>query len=82
MRSPIVKRSVVVCGHNTSVSLEDEFWQPLHTIASRRKMTLGALLDEIDGGRQQSNLSSHIRLFVLEHYRAQGAAPAQSALPC
>ena len=82
MRSPVVKRSVVVRGHNTSVSLEDEFWQGLHSIASLRKITLGSLLDEIDSGRHQSNLSSHIRLFVLGHYRAQGAAPAESALPC
>ena len=82
MRSPIVKRSVVIGGRNTSVSLEDEFWQALQTIAAIRRMTLASLLGEIEHGRQQANLSSHIRLFVLNHYRAQRAAPAESALPC
>jgi predicted DNA-binding ribbon-helix-helix protein len=82
MRSLIVKRSVV-----TSVSLEDEFWHALHNIASPRNITLGSLLDEIDCSRHQPNLSSHIRLFVLQHYRVQHAGPAsgapvESALPC
>jgi len=87
MRSLIVKRSVVVRGHNTSVSLEDEFWDGLHSIASLRKITFGSLLDEIDSSRHQANLSSHLRLFVLEHYRAQlpglaRGAPAKPALLC
>jgi len=79
MRSPIVKRSVVVRGHNTSVTLEDEFWQGVRDIAARRRMTLAALIEEIDCGRHQSNLSSHIRLFVLEYYHARYAEPPSVA---
>lgn len=76
MRSSIVKRSVAIRGHKTSVSLEDAFWEALREIAERRGTTLSALLNEIDVHRQHSNLSSHIRMFVLEYYRSGGAPPA------
>jgi predicted DNA-binding ribbon-helix-helix protein len=71
MKSPVVKRSIVIAGHKTSVSLEDAFWKGLKEIASGRNMTLSDLVASIDGGRRQGNLSSAIRLFVLDHYRAQ-----------
>jgi predicted DNA-binding ribbon-helix-helix protein len=71
MKSPVVKRSIVIAGHKTSVSLEDAFWKGLKEIASGRNMTLSDLVATIDGGRRQGNLSSAIRLFVLDHYRAQ-----------
>lgn len=69
MKSTIVKRSVTIGGHKTSVSLESEFWVGLRDIAARRHQSLSALLVEIDSARQASNLSSQIRLFVLEQYR-------------
>ena len=71
MRSQIAKRSIVIAGHKTSVSLEDEFWDSLKEIAKERSMTLGALVAAIDGDRQHANLSSAIRLFVLGFYRDQ-----------
>ena len=71
MKSRIVKRSVVVAGHKTSVSLEDAFWNGLKEIAGGRKMTLSDLVAGIDSGRQSGNLSSAIRLFVLDFYRDQ-----------
>ena len=71
MKSPVVKRSIVIAGHKTSVSLEDAFWKGLKEIASARNMTLSDLVASIDGGRRQGNLSSAIRLFVLDHYRSQ-----------
>jgi len=71
MKSPVVKRSIVIAGHKTSVSLEDAFWRGLKEIASARNMTLSDLVASIDGGRRQGNLSSAIRLFVLDHYRSQ-----------
>ncbi len=71
MNSPVVKRSIVIAGHKTSVSLEDAFWQALKEIASDREMTLSELAGTIDTGRHKANLSSAIRLFVLDHYRAQ-----------
>jgi predicted DNA-binding ribbon-helix-helix protein len=71
MKSPVIKRSIVIAGHKTSVSLEDAFWQGLKEIATRREMTLSDLVASIDTDRRQGNLSSAIRLFVLDHYRAQ-----------
>jgi predicted DNA-binding ribbon-helix-helix protein len=63
VKSPVVKRSVVIAGRKTSVSLEDA--------ARGREMTLSDLVAEIDGQRQHSNLSSAVRLFVLDFYRNQ-----------
>lgn len=73
MKSPVVKRSIVIAGHKTSVSLEDAFWKCLKEIAGGRDMTLSDLVATIDTDRQQGNLSSAIRLFVLDHYRTQRA---------
>jgi len=69
MQSSVVKRSIVVGGHKTSVSLEDAFWSGLKEIASDRRLTLSKLVDAIDTTRVHSNLSSALRLFVLDHYR-------------
>lgn len=69
MKSPVVKRSIVIAGHKTSVSLEDAFWKCLKEIAGGRDMTLSDLVATIDTDRRQGNLSSAIRLFVLDHYR-------------
>jgi predicted DNA-binding ribbon-helix-helix protein len=71
MKSPVVKRSIVIAGHKTSVSLEDAFWKGLKEIAAGRDMTLSDLVAAIDSERRHGNLSSAIRLFVLEYYRAQ-----------
>ena len=69
MTSPIVKRSIVIAGHKTSVSLEDAFWQSLKQIANERDVTLSDLVASIDTDRHHGNLSSAIRLFVLDYYR-------------
>jgi len=71
MKSPVVKRSIVIAGHKTSVSLEDAFWKGLKDIANGRNMTLSELVAAIDTERRHGNLSSGIRLFVLDHYRSQ-----------
>ena len=71
MKSPVVKRSIVIAGHKTSVSLEDAFWKGLKEIATERNVTLSELVASIDSDRQHGNLSSGIRLFVLDHYRSQ-----------
>ena len=70
MKSPVVKRSIVIAGHKTSVSLEDAFWKGLKEIAGDRNITLSDLVGTIDTDRQHGNLSSAIRLFVLDHYRS------------
>jgi predicted DNA-binding ribbon-helix-helix protein len=69
MKSPVVKRSIVIAGHKTSVSLEDAFWKGLKEIASARDTTLSDLVAAIDSERQHGNLSSAIRLYVLDFYR-------------
>jgi predicted DNA-binding ribbon-helix-helix protein len=71
MKSPVVKRSIVIAGHKTSVSLEDAFWRGLKEIANSRHMTLSDLVGSIDSERKHGNLSSAIRLFVLNHYQAR-----------
>ena len=71
MKSPVVKRSIVIAGHKTSVSLEDAFWKGLKDIAGTRDMTLSELVAAIDSDRRHGNLSSAIRLFVLDFYRGQ-----------
>lgn len=80
MRSLIVKRSIVVRGHKTSVSLEEAFWNGVKEISRARGKTLSDLVSDIDQKREQGNLSSAIRLFVLDHFRAGAATmPAANA---
>ena len=73
MKSPIVKRSVSLAGHRTSVSLEDAFWEALKDIAATRRTTVSDMIGKIDVDRKHSNLSSALRLFVLNHYQARAA---------
>ncbi|RYH47858.1 MAG: aryl-sulfate sulfotransferase [Alcaligenaceae bacterium] len=67
--STILKRSVVLDGHKTSVSLEEEFWTSLKEIASSQKRTVAELVFAIDRDRKTGNLSSTLRLYVLGYYR-------------
>jgi predicted DNA-binding ribbon-helix-helix protein len=71
VKSSVSKRSIVIAGHKTSVSLEDEFWNSLKEIARERGTALTALVAAIDDNREHANLSSAIRLFVLGFYRDQ-----------
>jgi predicted DNA-binding ribbon-helix-helix protein len=73
MKSAVVKRSIVIAGHKTSVSLEDAFWEGLKQIACERRTSLSDLVAAIDSERQHGNLSSAIRLFVLEFHCAQSS---------
>ena len=70
-KSTVVKRAVTIADNKTSVSLEDAFWQSLKEIASERDMTRSELIAAINSERQHGNLSSVIRLFVLDFYRRQ-----------
>ena len=69
MISTVVKRSIVIGGHKSSVSLEDAFWTGLKEIAASQQRTISALITEIDDRRHIGNLSSALRLFVLEFYQ-------------
>ncbi len=70
MNSTVTKRSVVIAGRKTSISLEDEFWNGLKAIAHRNHRTMSAVVGEIDQKRR-GNLSSAIRVFVFEHLCGQ-----------
>ena len=80
MKSEIVKRSVILNGHKTSVSLEDAFWSEVKAIAAERNLSLTELVSLVDHERGEvGNLSSALRLFVLARYRP--ATPAASERP-
>jgi predicted DNA-binding ribbon-helix-helix protein len=70
MGSGIVKRSVSIAGHRTSISLEEPFWEGLREIAARETLSVQALIGRIDAERGEQNLSSAIRVFVLMKLRA------------
>ena len=80
MKSPVVKRSIVIGGHKTSVSLEEAFWTSMKEIAEQRGMGLSKLVTTIDDSRH-GNLSSAIRLFVLDHFRSRALSPARESRP-
>ena len=83
MKSAILKRSIVIAGHKTSVSLEDPFWEGLKKIAGKRHTSLSDLIAAIDSERQHDNLSSAIRLFVFHFYRTQSSeAEERHDEPC
>ena len=78
MKTTILKRSIIIAGHKTSVSLETEFWDLLKQVALGHHMTLSHLVTSIDAVRCDGNLSSAIRLFVLGTYRDQLSRRDQS----
>ena len=79
MKSPVAKRSIVIKDHKTSVSLEEAFWIGMKEIAAECNKSLSKLTSEIDSQRQQGNLSSAIRLFVLDHYQTRAARHSDAA---
>src|SRR5262249_55871141 len=74
MKRLVAKHSVVIHGHKTSISLEDAFWRDLKDIAHAQRASLGGLVERIDKTRDRRNLSSAIRLFVLEHFKMNGSS--------
>ena len=74
IKSPVVKRSISIAGHKTSISLEDAFWKELRGITAERHMKVSELAHTISTEREKGTLSSAIRLFVLEFYRKQISA--------
>jgi len=88
MKSLVVKRSIVVAGHKTSIAIEDAFWKALKEISAERGVTLSVLVTDIDAERRHDNLSSAIRVFILEYFRSRvtpareqaGSRPKSSVL--
>ena len=81
VRSANVKRSIIINGHRTSISLEDPFWDGTKKIAAELGKTLAALVGEIDGDRQNCNLSSAVRTFVLNYFMEAAMVPCTDAHP-
>jgi len=79
VKSAIAKRSVTIGPHKTSISLEDAFWADLRKIAHARGCALHNLIVDIYSRRKGDNLSSAIRVFVLEHLRASTNSLGESA---
>src|SRR4029077_816757 len=79
MNSTVTKRSVVIAGRKTSISLEDEFWNGLKAIARHHQRTLSSVVGEIDQKRS-GNLSSAIRVYVFGHLCTQLPSNARDGL--
>jgi predicted DNA-binding ribbon-helix-helix protein len=81
MSGSIVKRSVSIAGHRTSVSLEAPFWDALRGIANARARSVQSLIGEIDAGRDGQNLSSAIRVFVRRSMQERPGLPSTGTEP-
>lgn len=81
MKTAIIKRSIVLDGHKTSVSLENEFWDGLRDIAELQKTNLSSLVRLIDHDRKNGNLSSAIRVFVFNHFHARAIGEQPTTVP-
>jgi predicted DNA-binding ribbon-helix-helix protein len=81
MNSAIIKRSVVVAGKKTSVSLEDTFWLALKEIAAQKHLALGEMLDLISGNRDSANMSSAVRQYVMQHFYSAAQPPRTTVRP-
>jgi predicted DNA-binding ribbon-helix-helix protein len=68
-KSTVVKRSIAIDGHLTSITLEDDFWTALQEISAAKGVRVSELVATIDHGREHANLSSAIRLYVLDYYQ-------------
>jgi predicted DNA-binding ribbon-helix-helix protein len=77
--SAIIKRSVVLNGHKTSVSLENEFWEGLREIAEAQKTNLSTLVRQVDRNRGEGNLSSAIRVYVFKHFHGEQGPKTHTA---
>jgi len=76
----VLKRSVSIAGHRTSISLEEPFWEGLREIAEREKISVQALIGRIDAERGEQNLSSAIRVFVLNDLRSRLVSDADQRI--
>jgi predicted DNA-binding ribbon-helix-helix protein len=84
MQSSVVKRSIAIAGHKTSISLEDSCWIGLKDIARDSHLSLSNLVCKVDARRANAGLSSALRVFVLQHFqqgRRNGAGQGESNYP-
>ena len=76
IKSLVLKQSVVINGRDSSVSIEGAFWNAFKAIAVAQNISVNALVSKIDSEREAANLSSAIRVYVVEHYRLAAHASA------
>jgi predicted DNA-binding ribbon-helix-helix protein len=81
MGAGILKRSVAIAGHRTSISLEEPFWEALKELAEQDALSVQALIGRIDAERGEQNLSSAVRVFVLARLREAISRPARPEPP-
>ncbi len=81
MKTAVIKRSIILEGHKTSVSLENEFWDGLREIVSDRSASLSGVVDEINRDRDNCNLSSAIRVYVFNYFRGRIGRQADGVAP-
>jgi predicted DNA-binding ribbon-helix-helix protein len=81
VKSPILKRSIIIAGHKTSVSLEEPFWLCLREIAEAQQASLSSVVAGIEASRPGGNLSSAIRTFVLNKVREPGVVASTTQGP-
>jgi predicted DNA-binding ribbon-helix-helix protein len=74
-----VKRSFTIAGHSTSISLEEPFWRGLKEVAEAEGCSLAALVERIDADRDRAGLSSAVRVWLLEYYRARSSTAERSS---
>jgi predicted DNA-binding ribbon-helix-helix protein len=75
-----VKRSFTIAGHSTSISLEEPFWRGLKEAAAAQACSVAALVERIDAERAEAGLSSAVRVWLLEYYRAK-SSPSEPEPP-
>jgi len=78
-KSLMRRRTIRIGHHKTSVTLEDQFWNGLKEIANERGLTVAALVRNVDADRDNANLCSAIRVFVLRHYQDRRNKRSRSA---
>ena len=80
MSGGILKRSVAIAGHRTSISLEEPFWEALREMAERESISVQRLIGRIDAERGDQNLSSAIRVYIVDRLRGDLSRPAEPEL--
>jgi len=81
MNTAVIKRSIILGGRKTSISLENEFWNALRTIATARNISITELVEQIERDRETINLSSAIRTFVFNNSRESGPMASRRVTP-
>ena len=81
MNTAVLRRSIIIGGRKTSISLENEFWNALRAIATARNISITELVEHIERDRKTVNLSSAIRMFVFNNSRDAASIASRRLAP-